>query len=126
MLIATAIALLCGVGFYVSLIMYRKWQRASLGRLAEPSVVESPRARAIAGIPNAAFGLAYYPALAVAIPLLGVAPVRWAAFAASLAAALLSAYLAYSLLAVTRMPCPYCWTGHVVNWSLPLLIWWSR
>jgi uncharacterized membrane protein len=126
MLIAFAIALLCGVGFYVSLFMYRKWQRASLGRLAEPSVVESPRARAIAGIPNAAFGLAYYPALAVTIPLLGIGPVRAVALTASVAAAALSLYLAYSLLAVTRMPCPYCWAGHVINWSLPLLIWWSR
>jgi uncharacterized membrane protein len=41
--------------------------------------------------------------------------------AAAAGAAAFSAYLAYSLLFVTRMPCVYCWTGHVVNWSLVLL-----
>ena len=39
------------------------------------------------------------------------------------AAAAFSAYLAYSLLVVTRMSCTYCWTGHVVNWSLIVLVW---
>jgi uncharacterized membrane protein len=124
MLTAAAVATLCAVGLYVSAFMYRKSQRASLGQLAEPSVVESPRARALAGIPNAAFGLAYYAALAAAIPLLGVPPVRWAAMAVALGAAAFSVYLAYSLLFVTRMPCPYCWTAHAVNWALALLLWW--
>jgi len=85
-------------------------------------VVQTPRARAVAGIPNAAFGLAYYAALAAAIPLLGVSEVRTAALLASVGAAAFSAYLAYSLLFVTRMPCVYCWTSHFVNWILPFLI----
>jgi uncharacterized membrane protein len=48
--------------------------------------------------------------------------VWWAALAAAAAAAAFSAYLAYSLLFVTRMPCVYCWTSHVVNFSLILLV----
>jgi hypothetical protein len=30
--------------------------------------------------------------------------------------------LAYSLLFVTRMPCVYCWTSHVVNWALAVAL----
>ena len=70
---------------------------------------------------NAAIGLAYYAAVALALPFLQV-PLVWVlVLAAAAGAAAFSAYLAYSLLFVTRMPCVYCWTGHVVNWSLVLL-----
>jgi len=120
-----AILALCVVGLYASGFMYRKSQRASRNELAEPSVVQTPRARVVAGIPNAAFGLAYYVALAAAIPLLGNSQVRIAALVASLAAAAFSAFLAYSLVFVTRLPCVYCWTSHIVNWTLPLLVAWS-
>ncbi|MBV9647725.1 MAG: vitamin K epoxide reductase family protein [Candidatus Eremiobacteraeota bacterium] len=117
-----AILALCALGFYLSAFMYRKSQRASRHALSEPSVVESPRARAVAGLPNSAFGLVYYAALAVAVPLLGWPPAHWAALAASIAAAAFSLYLAHSLLFVTRMPCVYCWTSHALNWALPFLI----
>jgi len=116
------IPLLCGVGFYASAFMARKARRAARGELAEPSVVESPRARVAGRIPNAVLGLAYYAALALAVPLLGVPGVWWAALAAALGAAAFSAYLAYSLLFVTRMPCVYCWTSHAVNWTLAALL----
>lgn len=114
--------LLCAVGLYASAFMWRKAHRATLGLLREPSVVQTSRARAIGKVPNAAFGAVYYTAVATAV-LLPPAHVLWVlAFGASLLAALFSLYLAYSLLFVTRMPCPYCWTSHAINWILPLLL----
>lgn len=121
-MIKGAILLLCAVGFYASAFMSRKSLKAARGQLTEPSVVETPRARAIAGLPNSAFGLGYYAALAATVPFLGGAGIWTAAFVASLAAALFSLYLAYSLLFVTRRPCVYCWTGHAINAALPVLL----
>jgi len=112
------ITVLCGVGLYASLFMLRKSNRDAQGLLAEPSVVQTPRARLLAGAPNAAFGVAYYPLLAVAV---------WPAVAAwqievllaiSLVAGAVSAVLAYSLLFITKMPCAFCWTSHGINWAL--------
>jgi uncharacterized membrane protein len=121
-MIKGTILLLCAVGLYASAFMYRKSIRAARGELLESSVVETPRARVFAGTPNAAFGLAYYAALAAAVPFLGFTAVWTAAFAAALTAALFSVYLAYSLLFVTRMPCFYCWTSHAVNAVLVALL----
>ncbi|MBV8424336.1 MAG: vitamin K epoxide reductase family protein [Candidatus Eremiobacteraeota bacterium] len=114
--------LLCAVGIYASAFMARKARRAARGELTEPSVVHSSAARLVGGVPNAMFGLIYYPcvALAVALP---VDNVRRVAFGASLLAAAMSLYLAYSLLFRTKRPCPYCWTAHAVNWILPFLLW---
>ena len=112
------ITVLCGVGLYASLFMLGKSRRAQRGELTEPSVVQTPRARLYGGVPNAAIGLIYYLLLGFGVWL---ATARWefAALAlASVAAAATSAVLAYSLLFVTRMPCPYCWTSHVVNAAL--------
>ncbi len=121
-MIEITIVLLCGVGFYASAFMYRKTLRAGRGQLAEPSVVESDRARVLGGIPNALFGMAYYAGVAACVPFLQVHAVGVAAWAASLAAAAASIYLAHSLLFVTRMPCAYCWTSHGVNALLPVLL----
>ena len=121
-MIGAAIALLCAVGFYVSVFMFRKALRAARGQLEAPSVVESERARVAGRIPNAAFGLAYYAALAACTPFLHVPAVETGALIASLAAAAASLYLAYSLLFVTKMPCAYCWTAHAVNLALALLV----
>jgi len=114
--------LLCAVGLYASAFMARKAARDARGELTEPSVVQRPAARAIGGIPNAWLGLAYYVALAVATPFLGNHIVWLGAMTAGLLAAAMSLYLAYSLLFVTRMPCPYCWTSHVANWALAVLV----
>jgi uncharacterized membrane protein len=111
--LATAVA--AGTGLYVAQHMYRKTRRAERGELDEPSVVERPAARALFGIPNAAFGMAYYGLMLSALPFSGSPSVRRATLAASALALGQSAYLMYSLLFVTRMPCPYCWTGHAVN-----------
>jgi uncharacterized membrane protein len=105
--------------------MLLKSARASRGQLTEPSVVETSRAR-IFGAPNAAIGIAYYVVLAAAVWL---GHGRWVALAVSAAvllAAATSLYLAYSLLFVTRRACPYCWTGHVVNWLLALTCLWAQ
>jgi uncharacterized membrane protein len=120
------ILLLCGVGLYASTFMFGKARRAARGELDEPSVVQTPRARALGGAPNAALGLAYYALLAAATLAFGVPGVWLAALSASLFAAGFSLYLAYSLLFVTRMPCRYCWTSHAVNWLLPLLVFGAR
>ena len=115
------ITLLCAVGFYASVFMLRKTVRASKGELDEPSVVQTPRARLFAGLPNALFGGIYYAALAL-VAWFGSGLVLLAALAASLAAAATSVYLGYSLLYVTRRSCPYCWTAHGVNWLLAALV----
>jgi uncharacterized membrane protein len=110
--------LLCAVGFYASVFMLRKSIAAARGVLREPSVVQTARAKLFAGIPNASLGVLYYPALtAVSWLARSRGVLLWALGAAALAAAA-SAYLAYSLLFVTRRSCPYCWSAHIVNWAL--------
>jgi uncharacterized membrane protein len=122
MLLRVAITILCGVGCYVSLFMLAKARRAERGLLTEPSVVQRPAARLYFGLSNSLLGLVYYVVLAVAIWFAH----GWALVAILLIAALAaitSLALAYSLLFRTRMPCPYCWTAHAVNWALAILCW---
>lgn len=121
MVVETLITILCGVGLYASLFMLGKARQAARGELREPSVVQTPRARLYGGIPNALLGACYYPALAATswFPLpRGVAGIVFAIVAF---AGVTSVGLAYSLLFVTRRPCPYCWLSHAINWSLVLL-----
>lgn len=113
---------LCAVGLYASIFMFAKASRYARGEATGESVVQTPRARLLGGVQNSAFGLAYYAAMFIGAWFLQV-PVVWnAALAAAALAGAVSVYLAYSLLFVTRMPCMFCWTGHVVNWSLLGLI----
>jgi uncharacterized membrane protein len=114
--------LLCAVGFYASAFMANKARLAARGELTEPSVVQSPAARLVGRIPNAVFGLVYYPCVAVAVATPLHAAHRLALLASVLAAAM-SLVLAYSLLFRTKRPCPYCWTAHAINWMLPFLLW---
>lgn len=123
LLVRTVIAVLCAIGFYASVFMFRKSMRAARGELTGTSVVQTERA-AVFGVPNSLIGLVYYVALAT---------VSWAtqatlplalALAAAAFAACTSAYLAYSLLFVTRRSCPYCWTAHGVNWGLIAAVPW--
>ncbi len=122
MIFQATIVVLCVVGLFASAFMYRKARLAQRKALREPSVVDSPRARVVGGLPNAALGIVYYVCVAAAVPFFESAAVWEATFLATLVAAGFSLYLAYSLIAVTRMPCLYCWTGHVINWLLPLLV----
>ena len=66
MILKVTTLLLCAVGLYVSAFMLRKTMRAARGQMLEPSVVATPRARVVGGVPNASLGLLYYAALAVA------------------------------------------------------------
>ena len=118
MLLRVVITVLCGVGLYASLFMLAKTRRAELGLLEEPSVVQRPAARLYGGVPNALLGSLYYPALAVAIWFHLEHAVSLIVLTIVAFAALTSAVLAYSLLFVTKRPCPYCWTAHAVNWLL--------
>jgi uncharacterized membrane protein len=117
MVVRVLITLLCGVGLYASLFMLNKSRRAARGEIEGPSVVKTPRA-ALFGVPNSLIGMIYYPALAVAVWTLHGPIAELGVLIVALAAAVTSAYLAYSLIFVTRRACPYCWTGHIVNWSL--------
>lgn len=101
--------------------MLRKQIRGDHGELREASVVLTPRAKAT-GVPNSLLGLIFYVAILLLTPFLSSATVWVFALAASVLAAALSVYLAYSLLFVTRMPCAYCWAGHVINWLLLALL----
>jgi len=121
-LIPALIDALCLVGLYAAFVMTAKAARYARGEITEPSVVQRPQARAIGGISNSIFGIAYYCLLFVAAWFLRVPLVYDAMLVASLAATALSLYLAYSLLFVTRMPCTFCWTGHIVNWVLTALL----
>lgn len=121
--IRAVITLLCGVGLYASLFMLDKTRRAARGKLTGPSVVTTPRAH-LFGVPNSLLGALYYAALAVTVWFAQRPVEQIALIAAAFAAAAASAYLAYSLLFITRRDCPYCWTSHVVNWSLFLLCGW--
>ena len=102
--------------------MYRKAQRAARGELAEPSVVQTAAARAIGGVPNALWGIAYYLAVAAGTPFLGVRTVTATLAGVAGCAALFSLYLGYSLLFRTRQACAYCWSAHAVNWILFALL----
>ena len=112
------ITVLCGVGLYASLFMLRKSNRASRGLLDGPSVVQTPRARLLGGAPNSAFGVAYYPLLAIGVWVTTAAWELDGLLLIALIAAAVSAVLAYSLLFVTKMPCAFCWTSHGINWAL--------
>lgn len=117
MIVRAVITVLCGVGLYASVFMLLKSRRAALGKLSEPSVVQTARAQFL-GIPNSALGALYYPALAVAVWFVRTPAGAIVVLAAAFGAAAMSVVLGYSLLFITRRPCPYCWTSHVANWLL--------
>ena len=118
LLVRVVISVLCAVGFYASVFMLRKSILNQRGMLPEPSVVQSPRAALLRGVPNACIGLLYYAALPVAAWLGRSVPVFILALAAACAAAAMSVYLAYSLLFVTKRNCPYCFLSHAINVAL--------
>ncbi|HEY5094852.1 MAG TPA: vitamin K epoxide reductase family protein [Candidatus Eremiobacteraceae bacterium] len=105
----------CIVGFQASLEMHNKAEADRRGELLDKSVVQTPRARLFGGVDNAAIGLAYYPAIAVASFFFSVAPVRIAALVAAAAATAVSLYLLYSLLFITKMKCTNCWMANTMN-----------
>lgn len=124
LLVRSVISVLCAVGFYASVFMLRKSIRAEQGKLRESSVVQTPRAKLFGGVPNALIGIVYYPTLSVVAWSVVPRALLWCALAAAVFAAATSAFLAYSLLFVTRRSCVYCWTAHVANWALLATVPW--
>lgn len=115
-----AITALCAAGAYASVFLLLKWVSVRRDAPAEASVVQTPYATLVPGVPNMVLGIAYYA---------GAASAAWlrrpgictAAFGTSLLALLASLYLAYRLQRTLKMPCPFCWTAHGVNAALALL-----
>jgi len=97
--------------------MLRKSRLADRGALAGPSVVREPHARLFFGLPNSLVGSVYFPFVVAAVWFFP-SGLGWFVTAVVAAAAATSGFLAYSLLAVTKRECPYCWTSHAVNWLL--------
>lgn len=70
----------------------------------------SPRA-SLLGVPNAALGVALYALIAAGLAL--QLPPSWL-FAATMPAAVMSAFLGWSLIS-RGLQCRICWTGHIAN-----------
>jgi uncharacterized membrane protein len=128
------VALLCCIGLYAAQHMYQKSRRAERGELDEPSIVEEPHARLFFGQPNSLFGCLYFPLLLVGVVLYALLAshgarsalvVRWFVLVALATATGSTIFLAYSLVAVTKRECPFCWTSHVVNVLLFLTVPWT-
>jgi len=118
------------VGFWISFYftgVFYKWFQPNvfwipqICQLKEEScitVLGTPRAK-LFGVPNSTFGIGLYCylimnlfipfPLAIAVVLLAFAVLR-------------SIYLAYSLIFVTKIPCPLCFTSHVINLILLLTV----
>jgi uncharacterized membrane protein len=79
----------------------------------------TPRA-SLLGFPNAALGAALYGLLALGL-LLDWPPLLL--FAMTIPAVAMSLFLAWSLLS-RKLQCRICWTGHVANAALFLLLYW--
>ena len=105
-------------GLYVSQHMYRKAIKAQRGELDEPSIVETPAATIFFGQPNALYGLLFYGTMLASTPFTNSSTVRLGRRVATGLAASSSLYLMYSLLFITKMECPYCWTGHALNLAI--------
>ena len=73
-------------------------------------------ARLYGGVPNAALGIVYYVALAVAVWTLR-GPVTYFVFAAPASRPSRPSFWRIPCCSSLRS-CPYCWTAHVVNWAL--------
>ncbi|MBI4358095.1 MAG: vitamin K epoxide reductase family protein [Candidatus Omnitrophica bacterium] len=81
------------------------------------TILDTPRAK-LFGYPNSLFGIFLYAYLIldliffppeIALVLLALAVLR-------------SVYLAYSLIYVTKIPCPLCFTSHAINLILFLMV----
>lgn len=127
--------LLCGFGLWISVyftgVSYRwfpadvKWvpQFCQLKEASCQLVIETPRAK-LFGIPNSVYGILLYAYLIFFF--LGF-PLPWfLGFVGAGLATLRSIYLAYSLLFVTKVPCPLCFTSHGINLILFIYLWTVR
>ncbi len=88
------------------------------------AVIVFTREARLLGPPNSLLGQFFYAALLFALVggILDRSPTLWLALAASAGSVALSLYLAYALLAVLRVPCPLCFTSHLINLAILLLL----
>ena len=127
--------LLSAVGLWISIyftgVSYRwfppnvRWipQVCQLKEASCQLVIHTPRAK-LFGVPNSVYGIALYVYLLAFF--LGAPLPWWPAFVAAGLAVIRSFYLAYSLLFLTRVPCPLCFTTHIINTILFIYLWVSR
>jgi len=127
--------LLCVLGLWISVyftgVSYR-WFPADVKwiprvcQLKEEScqlVIHTPRAK-LFGIPNSVYGIALFSYLILYF--LGL-PLPWVlGFFGAFLATVRSVYLAYSLIFVTKVPCPLCFTSHLINLFLFIYLWTGR
>lgn len=94
-----------------------------MGETTCASVIFTPRAR-VFGVPNSLLGQIYYLCLlgGLAGGWLWTGPVFGLALAASALTVVLGAYLSWSLLFWTKIPCRLCFTSHGINAVIFLLL----
>ena len=126
---------LCVLGLWISVyftgVSYHwfpadvKWvpQICQLKQATCQLVIETPRAK-LFGVPNSVYGIALYTYLILYF--LGLPAPWFLGFAGALLATVRSVYLAYSLIFVTRIPCPLCFTTHLINLILLVCLWPGR
>jgi len=87
------------------------------------SIVDSPQAR-LFGVPNSLLGIAFYLGVLVAAigGLLPSTMLYKVLLAVSLGTVLIGLYLIYSLLAVLKVRCVLCFTGHILNLLILLFL----
>lgn len=92
-------------------------------------VIHTPRAK-LFGIPNSVYGVALFTYLILFFVVGAIhelpPPLWWIAFVATGFAVIRSIYLAYSLIFITKVPCPLCFTSHVINSALLIYLWFGR
>jgi len=98
----------------------------SLCRLGQQTcnrVIFSPRAR-VFGVPNSLLGQLFYVAILIGTisRLLFVEPFYLLFLSASFLTVLLAIYLSYSLLFLTRIRCFLCFTSHLINLIIFILL----
>jgi uncharacterized membrane protein len=124
------IFVLSAVGLWISIYftgVFYKWfqpnvfwipQVCQLKEATCMNVIGTPRAKMF-GIPNSAFGIVLYTYLLIDIFFLFPPAIALVGLTLALAR---SIYLAYSLIYVTKIPCPLCFTTHVINLILFLIV----
>lgn len=98
-----------------------------MGERTCATIVDSPRAK-VFGVPNSVLGQLFYLALlaGIATGILWESPFYLLALLASGGTVVLGAFLTYSLLFLTRVPCPLCFTSHFLNLCIFLLLVFGR
>ena len=129
-MIGYLVFVLSAIGFWISIYftsVFYKWVEPSafwipkvcqLKKETCMTILDTPRAKMF-GFPNSAFGVGMYAYLILNLFI----PFPWMiAWVLLLLAVLRSIYLAYSLIYVTKIPCPLCFTSHIINLILFIIV----